>query len=573
MTKISALSDIGTSVASNDTFVLVDVSDPTTPNKKIQQQNILAAGGLLPDGSVGTPGLRFLNDTNVGLYRPTTDALAFVTAGENRLHITSAGLVGIGTSSPGAQTDSRITGGGAAPATSGTSQPNAAFRVSGTGTTGVLDIGCNGPAPWIQSTDRADLSQKYDLLLNPNGGRVGIGTTSPASLLTSYAGNVSTLGAKASTGLLIENNGSVGNVSQIGLGYTFSSTNHPIAIAAVTTSGAGSTRADLVFATRDLTTDVAPTERARIDSSGRLLVGTATAPTVGVPASATFVVQGYAGVPTGDSLISLQRGQAPASISSGAQLGAITFGANDGSPYAQIHAATDGAGGTNDYPGRLVFSTTADGGSSPTERVRINAAGAFKASLAGTYDNATSPYHELRTNTSGDWIAYFTQTTASNPNGVVIKYSAAAPNSPGSTFLYCEDTVGIKASIRSNGGIANFSANDVNLSDINSKKDISPAVGTWDCIKEWEIVNYRYKDQPDDADLNLGVIAQQVAESCPEVITVFEEAKEATEDAPAQEQRLGVKEQQMYWMAIKALQEAQVRIEQLESKVAALESA
>jgi hypothetical protein len=29
----------------------------------------------------------------------------------------------------------------------------------------------------------------------------------------------------------------------------------------------------------------------------------------------------------------------------------------------------------------------------------------------------------------------------------------------------------------------------------------------------------------------------------------------------------------MYWMAIKALQEAQVRIEQLESKVAALESA
>jgi hypothetical protein len=40
-------------------------------------------------------------------------------------------------------------------------------------------------------------------------------------------------------------------------------------------------------------------------------------------------------------------------------------------------------------------------------------------------------------------------------------------------------------------------------------------------------VNYRYKDQPDDADLNLGVIAQQVAESCPEVIAVFQEAKEA----------------------------------------------
>jgi hypothetical protein len=113
------------------------------------------------------------------------------------------------------------------------------------------------------------------------------------------------------------------------------------------------------------------TEKARIDSSGRLLVGTDTSPSVGIPASALFVVQGYTGVPTGDSLISLQRGQAPASITSGAQLGAISFGANDGSPYAQIHAATDGAGAANDYPGRLVFSTTADEASSPTPRMTI----------------------------------------------------------------------------------------------------------------------------------------------------------------------------------------------------------
>jgi hypothetical protein len=100
MTKISALSDIGTSVASNDAFVLVDVSDPTTPNKKIQQQNLLAAGGLLPDGSAGTPGLRFTSDTNVGLFRPTTDTLGFATGGSERLRIDSSGRVGIGTSSP-----------------------------------------------------------------------------------------------------------------------------------------------------------------------------------------------------------------------------------------------------------------------------------------------------------------------------------------------------------------------------------------------------------------------------------------------------------------------------------------
>jgi hypothetical protein len=139
-----------------------------------------------------------------------------------------------------------------------------------------------------------------------------------------------------------------------------------------------------------------------------------------------------------------------------------------------------------------------------------------------------------------------------------------APNNTVARFLYCADTAAVRAEIRSNGGLANFQANNVNLSDLNTKKDISPAADTWDCIKDWEIVNYRYKDQPDDADLNLGVIAQQVAESCPEVITIFQEAKEATEDKPAQEERLGVKEQQMYWMAIKALQEAQARIEALE---------
>ncbi|NBS69428.1 hypothetical protein EBT31_11020, partial [bacterium] len=38
---------------------------------------------------------------------------------------------------------------------------------------------------------------------------------------------------------------------------------------------------------------------------------------------------------------------------------------------ASIEAAVDGTPGTNDMPGRLVFSTTPDGTSSPTEALRI----------------------------------------------------------------------------------------------------------------------------------------------------------------------------------------------------------
>lgn len=65
-------------------------------------------------------------------------------------------------------------------------------------------------------------------------------------------------------------------------------------------------------------------------------------------------------------------------LSSGDTVGNITFSGDDGAafiPAAQITAAVDGTPGTNDMPGRLVFSTTADGAATPTERMRISSDG------------------------------------------------------------------------------------------------------------------------------------------------------------------------------------------------------
>lgn len=62
-------------------------------------------------------------------------------------------------------------------------------------------------------------------------------------------------------------------------------------------------------------------------------------------------------------------------IADGTTLGSVAWTGDDGTNYvaaATISAATDGTTGTNDMPGRLVFSTTADGASSPTEAMRIN---------------------------------------------------------------------------------------------------------------------------------------------------------------------------------------------------------
>ena len=290
-------------------------------------------------------------------------------------------------------------------------------------------------------------------------------------------------------------------------------------------------------------------EKARIDSSGRLLVGTTT-----TSSTTGLLVEGAGGAAPGI----IRACATTATPGDGDVFGYLVFGDSAHSDAAWVAAARDGGTWSGaSKPTRLVFSTTADGASSPTERMRITNTGSV--TLLGATSNAAGT-HSFQDN-------------GASPNTVRL-YNTTDSNNDGNNFLICDAAASVlRAAIRSNGGLANYSANNANLSDRNVKKDIALAADTWDCIKEWEIVNYRYKDQPDNADLNLGVIAQQVAESCPELITIFQEAKDATEDKPAQEERLGVKEQQMYWMAIKALQEAMKRIETLETEVAALKTA
>jgi hypothetical protein len=65
-------------------------------------------------------------------------------------------------------------------------------------------------------------------------------------------------------------------------------------------------------------------------------------------------------------------------VQSGDRLGIINWGGADGTAFvnaARIEAYVDGVPGTNDMPGRITLSTTADGAASPTERMRITSAG------------------------------------------------------------------------------------------------------------------------------------------------------------------------------------------------------
>jgi hypothetical protein len=101
-----------------------------------------------------------------------------------RMRIDSSGRVGIGTTSPTGFLNVDGTGGDALPATSGSTQSAGLITrlQQGGGVGSVMDIGGNGgTGSWIQVTEASNLATNYSLLLNPNGGRLLVGTTSANS--------------------------------------------------------------------------------------------------------------------------------------------------------------------------------------------------------------------------------------------------------------------------------------------------------------------------------------------------------------------------------------------------------
>lgn len=78
------------------------------------------------------------------------------------------------------------------------------------------------------------------------------------------------------------------------------------------------------------------------------------------------------------SYLNFKKERSGSIVNSGDAAGNIDFAAFDGTSFistARIECIIDGTPGTNDMPGRLVFSTTSDGASNPTPKLRIDNAG------------------------------------------------------------------------------------------------------------------------------------------------------------------------------------------------------
>jgi hypothetical protein len=127
------------------------------------------------------------------------------------------------------------------------------------------------------------------------------------------------------------------------------------------------------FGTDEVNINTGGTTRATVDSSGRLLVATSSSLNVagrealtqirasGTQASLSIARTDDTGGGGGIQLA------ADYAVSLDTQLGTIKYVGNDGTDVQSIGASidcfVDGTPGTNDMPGRLVFSTTADGAS------------------------------------------------------------------------------------------------------------------------------------------------------------------------------------------------------------------
>ena len=169
-------------------------------------------------------------------------------------------------------------------------------------------------------------------------------------------------------------------------------------------------------------------------------------------------------------------------------------------------------------------------------------------------------------------------------------YYATAHDGTGNHFLYCTDTGANRLRIRSDGDVQNHDNAYGSTSDERIKQDIKDANSQWDDIKAVKVRNFKKKDDVrqygDKAWEQIGVVAQEleaagmtklITEAPPDEHDIKSSAEFGTlnEDGTIKEVKAKVKDVKysvLYMKAVKALQEAMIRIETLETKVKALEA-
>jgi len=516
------------------------------------------------------------DDAGYIYYENDNEVMKFGVNAAERMRIDSSGKVGIGTSSPGYTLQVGTSGAnvsiGGAPVTNGSgrllflnSNSVKNWKISTNDTT-------SGALEFTPSTSNGGTSFSAPSMIIDSAGRLLVGTSSTSGAAGLQVSQTNTYGeitlssyfSVASVGLTAGDplgKISFGSVIASGGGAltTYDAANIKCE-ADATASSSSDTPTRLTFST---TADgsSSPTERLRIDSSGRLLVGTSTARgNVDSPGGSTAPHVQFETVGNnynnGLSIINNSTGTYAPVLTLGATnggsigsntivqnnqyYGTINFVGADGTNLiegASIRGEVDGTPGANDMPGRLVFSTTADGASSPTRRMRIDKSG-------GTRIYSSTPYTlNVRTDAAAGGADY-----------VLWASSAVTDILTGGSTVFA---------VYTNGNVQNTNNSYGALSDIKLKENIVDASSQWDDIKALRPVNYNFKEG--QTHTQLGLIAQEVELVSPGLVTESPDRDEDGNDLGTVTK--SVNYSVLYMKAVKALQEAMERIETLEQRL------
>jgi hypothetical protein len=198
--------------------------------------------------------------------------------------------------------------------------------------------------------------------------------------------------------------------------------------------------------------------------------------------------------------------------------------------------------------------------------MRIGSNGYFKASNTGSYQGTAGTYHEF-INTANDTTLFVKNTNASYSNTVLFIDADRAANTV-YNFLYARANGAAQFYVRGDGTIYAQNTTVQSLSDARVKENVQDSTEGLDIIKLLRPVRFDFKDGFGNNRKNqLGFIAQEVESVFPDAVDVAGEADENNEPYKS------VGPAAFIPVLVKALQDAAERIEQLEAKVAALESA
>ena len=192
---------------------------------------------------------------------------------------------------------------------------------------------------------------------------------------------------------------------------------------------------------------------------------------------------------------------------------AYGIGTNGGNNHFNVFA-TGGSGAVRFFTGGSSATSTGGGG---TERARIDSSGYARFTSVGGYVDISRKFHEFTASDNLEWLMWTRHTSTSSPYGIIVSYPSASPNGATNEFLNLVDSTTSRFIVRSNGGIANYSANNVNLSDLNVKKEFKTfkdsgySANSWQFMKDMQDAwgRFKYKDQSHD-DFNNGYGAQLV---------------------------------------------------------------